>query len=151
MVVRSWREGEVCAVCPALKLAAGEFDVSDRPGPDSQYDPARDFRVNVGTDAPTCVHPYRVGFPAARYASDGVPLPQAEVPAPAPSAAALELPEQLDDLDAWFLARLIVAPEGAMATAIKDAEAIASTRFEARLVAESLRRVLGIHLAGRRA
>lgn len=151
MADRSWVEGQVCSVCPALKLRAGEFDVSDRPGRDSQYDPARDYRVNVDTGAPTCVHPFRVELPPERYASDGVPLPTAEVPTPAPSAAALDLPELVSDLEAWMVARLMVAPPGAMATAIKEAEAIAGTRFDASTVAEVLRRVLGFHLAGRRA
>ncbi|MEV0650020.1 hypothetical protein AB0I28_32655 [Phytomonospora sp. NPDC050363] len=146
----TWAEGEVCSVCPALKLRAGAFDVSDRPGADSQYDRGRDYRVNVHTGAPTCVHPYRVGLPAAAYASAGVPLPAAQrVDVPVP-AAALDLPEAFDDLEAWFVARLSVAPDGAMGPALREAESTAQTRFTSRDVAETLRRVLGFHLVGRR-
>jgi hypothetical protein len=86
-----------CVVCPAQRLALGTFDVADRPDPRCRYDPERGYRVDQ-TGAAVCVHPYRVGLPAARYASDGVPLPPPG-PAPQPAAAALELPGDLEDLE----------------------------------------------------
>jgi hypothetical protein len=50
-------------VCPAQVLGPGRFDVTDRPGPDSQYDSQAGYRVNRHTGRAVCVHPYRVGLP----------------------------------------------------------------------------------------
>lgn len=148
MEQRKWAEGDVCAVCPALKLGVGEFDVAASPGPESRYDRVRDHRVNTVTGAPTCVHPFRVQLPPGAYASEGVPAPVRVVPVPA-SGEALELPESPDDLEAWFLARLSVAGDGEILTVLREAEAVALRRFGSRDVAETLRRVLGLHLVGR--
>lgn len=139
-------DGQVCAVCPALALAAGSFDVTDRPGPEYPYDRERDCRVNTATGAPTCVHPYRVGLPVGAYASEGLPVPSALVDL-APSAAALELPELEVDLEAWLVARIAVADVGTAASAIGEAEAAARQQFPGPVVVTALRRVLSHHLA----
>lgn len=140
-------DGSCCAVCPALLLQAGAFDVIDRPSADSPYDADRDCRVNVHTGAPTCVHPFRVGLPVGAYASEGVPVPGGASAPSVPSAAALELPELEVDLEAWLVARIAVAETGAAAAAIGEAEAAAGQRFPGPVVVAALRRVLSHHLA----
>lgn len=137
-----------CEVCPAQLLRFGTFDVSDRPGPDSQFDPAKGWRANRTTGAPTCVHPYRVGLPPARYASDGVPLPEPETPTPEPAAHDLDLPDDPTLLEAWLVAVLRVAAPETMASALFEAEAIASARFDSRQVVAAMRRVMSYELAG---
>ncbi|THV41379.1 hypothetical protein [Glycomyces buryatensis] len=145
---RRWSEGEVCAVCPALTCEAGAFDVIDRPGPESQFDPSRDCRVNIATGAPTCVHPYRVGLPVGLYASEGAALPESGRPAPVPSQAALVMPVLETDLEAWLVAVIATAPERATAQAIRQAEAAAREHFPSAVVVDALRVVLSHHLAG---
>jgi len=142
----SW-DDDTCAVCPAQVLGLGEFDVSDRPGPDSRYDPAVGHRVNSHTLSAVCVHPYRVGLPVGRYASDGEPVPEFPAQPPAPAPVHLELPNDATDLEAWFIATLRVVHPDAMASALWTAEAIASQRFPARDVVAAMRRVLSVELA----
>jgi hypothetical protein len=138
-----------CVVCPAQVMRLGEFDVVDGPNRESRYDPDIGYRVNTTTGAAVCVHPFRVGLPPGRYASDGDPLPGAEAPAPEPSAAALELPEDVVDLEAWLIARLRVASASRMASALQTAEAIALQRFSSDDVVAAMRRVLATELADR--
>ncbi|GIJ50045.1 hypothetical protein Val02_69310 [Virgisporangium aliadipatigenens] len=141
----SW-EADTCAVCPAQLLGAGEFDVTDRPGRDSRYEPTAGYRVNAVTAAPTCVHPYRVGLMPGAYASTNAPLPQASPP-PAPEPAHLELPTDADDLEGWCIAMLRVVEPEEMASALARAEATAVTRFPARQVVAVLRKVWASELA----
>lgn len=142
-----WSE-DTCAVCPAQALGAGRFDVVDRPSRELAYDPAVGWRVDRGGTA-VCVHPYRVGLPVGRYASAGDPLPDLTAPAPAPTPAALELPEQLSDLEGWLVATLrVVAPERIFA-AVNLAEREALQRFTPGEVVTALRRVLSVELARR--
>jgi hypothetical protein len=144
-----WREETLCSVCPAQALGAGQFDVTDRPGPDSQYDPLAGYRVNRDTLAATCVHPFRVGLPAARYASDDAPLPAAVPPTPLPEPMHLQLPADVADLEGWFVATLRTCEMNAMASALEQAEAAAAERFDSRQVVAALRRVLSVELARR--
>jgi hypothetical protein len=46
-----WRV-EPCSACPAQLLPTGQFDVLDRPGPASRYDPTAGYRVNTTTGLP---------------------------------------------------------------------------------------------------
>ncbi|NJC66043.1 hypothetical protein HC028_16250 [Planosporangium flavigriseum] len=140
-----WQES-TCVVCPAQVLGLGEFDVSDRPGPDSRYEPEIGYRVNVHTLTPVCVHPYRVGLPVGPYASAGKPVPPITQQPPAPSSAHLELPEDATDLEGWLIATLRTADADAMASALRRAEAIAARRFPARDVVAAMRRVLSVEL-----
>ncbi|GAA1936515.1 hypothetical protein [Kitasatospora viridis] len=71
-------ESEVCWYCPSLRHPAGGFDVHPGPSPQCPFDPATGFRFTPA-GVPVCVHPGKVGLPAARYATDRLP-----VPAPAP-------------------------------------------------------------------
>lgn len=94
-------------------------------------------------------HPYRVGLPVGRYASAGEPMPARPVEPPTPTSAHLELPDELSDLEAWFIAMLRVVPADAMASALGRAETIATQRFPARDVVKAMRRVLSVELARR--
>ena len=96
-----------------------------------------------------CVHPYRVGMPPGRYASAGEPLPDLSAPAPAPTAEALELPEQLTDLEGWLVATLRAADPDRIFTAVARAEREAARRFTPGDVVAALRRVLSTELARR--
>ncbi|MGH8902607.1 MAG: hypothetical protein ACRDYA_13255 [Egibacteraceae bacterium] len=136
-------------MCPAQALGPGAFDVVDRPSSDSRYDPAIGHRVNTTTGVAVCVHPFRVGLPPGRYASGGDPLPGLDEPAPEPTAEALELPEDVTDLEAWLVATLRAAQPSVMASALARAEAIANERFASKDVVAAMRRVLTCELAGR--
>ncbi|WP_127509076.1 hypothetical protein [Actinoplanes solisilvae] len=99
-----WRL-DTCPACPAKALPIGEFDVLDRPGPASRYDPAAGYRTNATTGLPECVHPTRVQLPACLYASNHEPLPEATgCPSPA------EPPDDLAQLEGWFGATIDAAP-----------------------------------------
>lgn len=143
-----WRDA-TCVVCPAQILGPGAFDVVDRPGPQSRYDPTIGYRVHSTTGVAVCVHPFRIGLPPGRYASGGDPLPGLDEPAPEPTAEALELPEDVTDLEAWLVATLRVAPPSAMGSVLHQAEAVASQRFASRDVVAAMRRVLTCGLSGR--
>lgn len=136
-----------CEVCPAQLLRFGQFDVSSRPGSDTQYDPGHGWRVNRTTGAPTCVHPYRVGLPAGLYASAGQPLPDPGPP-PGPDPSALELPTDPTLLEGWFVALLREARPEDMHSTLFKAEAIASTSFDGKTVVAAMRRVMSHELAG---
>jgi len=135
-------------VCPAQELGPGRFDVVDRPGPDFWYNPEIGWRVDPAGNA-VCVHPYRVGLPPGRYASAGEPLPDLTAPAPAPTPAALVLPDDVTDLEGWLVATLRVAAPDDMFAAVERAEQVACERFAPDAVCSALRRVLSVELAGR--
>jgi hypothetical protein len=132
-------------VCPAQLLGPGAFDVLARPGPGSGYRPELGWRA--GPDGvPVCVHPFRVGMPVGAYKSAGVPVPNMDGPAPAPTPEALELPERLEDLEGWLVAMLrSVAPERIFG-AVARAEREAGERFASRDVVKAMRRVLSREL-----
>jgi hypothetical protein len=142
-----WEE-DTCVVCPAQMLGPGRFDVMERPGPGFAYDSKIGWRVD-GVGTPVCVHPFRVSLPAGRYASAGDPLPDVAEPTPAPTPAALELPEQLSDLEGWLVATLRVVDSDRLMGAVTRAEWEASGRFAPGEVTSALRRVLSRELARR--
>jgi hypothetical protein len=141
---------DTCVVCPAQELGPGKFDVMDGPDPEYAYNPEIGWRVNAAGTA-VCVHPYRVGLPPGRYASAGVPLPKLRggEARPAPTAAALELPDSVEDLEGWLVATLRVASAPMLFIAIEQAEKKAATRFAPDTVVAAMRRVLSVELAGR--
>ncbi|MFI7209293.1 hypothetical protein [Micromonospora aurantiaca (nom. illeg.)] len=141
-----WCE-QTCVVCPAQQLGPGQFDVVDRPGPEFAYRPDLGWRATADGVA-VCVHPFRVGLPAGRYASAGEPVPD-EVPRPAPTPAALELPADVVDLEGWLVAVLRDAPPEGIFTAVARAERLAAERFGAKQAVAALRRVLSVELANR--
>ena len=142
-----WGE-QTCVVCPAQALGPGCFDVVDRPGRDYAYDPGVGWRVDREGTA-VCVHPFRVGVAVGRYASAGEAVPALDAQAPAPSPAALELPEDLADLEGWLVAVLRAAHPDALFSTIARAEHTAGKRFAPDAVVAALRRVLSVELAGR--
>lgn len=137
-------------MCPAQELGPGRFDVVERPSREIVYDREVGWRVDRAGVA-VCVHPYRVGLPPGRYASAGDPLPAlsdvSELPQPSP--AALELPEQLVDLEGWLVATLRVVEPERIFGAVARAEREAAGRFPSKEVVTALRRVLGRELARR--
>lgn len=139
-----WCE-DTCVVCPAQALGPGEFDVVDRPDRQFAYNPTVGWRTDSAGVA-VCVHPYRVGMPAGRYASGDVPLPDLSGPAPKPSREALEFPESVDDLEGWLVATLRVVSPAALAVEVARAEVLARREFPAGVVTDALRRVLSREL-----
>ncbi|MGH3720832.1 MAG: hypothetical protein ACRDRI_18690 [Pseudonocardiaceae bacterium] len=140
---------DTCVVCPARMLGPGQFDVTDRPGPDYRYNRQIGWRVDPEGNA-ICVHPYRVGLPVGRYASAHQPPPGPSTPRPQPTAAALELPADVVDLEGWLVATLRVTPSDELCEAIARAEEVAVARFAPGAVATALRRVLSHELTHHR-
>ncbi|MEU7867012.1 hypothetical protein [Dactylosporangium sp. NPDC049140] len=132
-----------CVACPGQSLPLGSFDVTDRPGPAVPYDSGRGYRVHAATGTPTCVHPYRVGVPPARYASAAAALPPVGAPPPPIADEDLELPADATLLEAWLIAVVRAAPPAALAVALRRAEILARQRFTPAEIVVALRRVLG--------
>ncbi|MFI1736786.1 hypothetical protein [Streptomyces sioyaensis] len=94
-----------CGICPSRFHAVGEFDVFERPTSECPFSKADGHRY-LSDGTPVCVHPEKVGLPAGRYKSVGVPLTvELDLP-PDPSAVVPYLhdllygsaPVLLDDL-----------------------------------------------------
>ncbi|MFD1657021.1 hypothetical protein ACFSL4_01905 [Streptomyces caeni] len=83
-----------------------------RPSRDCPFDPATGHRFTAA-GVPVCVHPERVGLPAAPYASEGLPLPW-EIPPPA----------EAGEVPAWVRAVLDTAPPEACAGVLQQATQI---------------------------
>lgn len=134
-------------VCPAQRLGLGCFDVVDSPGPRYRFDREVGYRVDTVTDAAVCVHPFRVGLAPGAYATAGIEVRSVSEGAVFdPSADQLNLPSDLDDLEAWFVAVLRVAEPNQMASALDHAQAVAAERFEVGEIVGALRRVLAHEL-----
>jgi hypothetical protein len=131
-----WRI-DTCPTCPAQRLLPGEFDVSDRPGPASRYDPTAGYRINTTSGHPECVHPSRVRLPAGCYAS-------ADDPKPSPIRG--PPPVDVADLETWFSATLRAAPAESRAAVLADAETAARRQFPASDVLTAMRRALSVEL-----
>jgi hypothetical protein len=127
-----------------LVLNAGAFDVADQPSRSRRLDPALGYRVDVMTQTPVCVHPFRVGIPPGRYASADEPL---VFRASAPDPAQLVTPQNPEDLEAWIVATLGTVGSDAMDSALERVESIASQQFAPHVVLAALRRALS-ELAG---
>ncbi|MEU5543333.1 hypothetical protein AB0G85_13210 [Streptomyces sioyaensis] len=96
---------DACGICPSCFYAVGEFDVFERPTSECLVSTANGHRY-LSDGTPVCVHPEKVGLPAGRYKSVGVPLTvELDLP-PDPSAVVPYLhgllygsaPVLLDDL-----------------------------------------------------
>ncbi|WP_203675007.1 hypothetical protein [Streptomyces sp. SID13666] len=127
------REGErpVCAICPSLVLPGGAFDVVAKPSRDCPFDPESGNRYTAAGVA-VCVHPDRVGLPAAPYATDRLVLPW-EVPPPADAGEVRE----------WLRAALTAAPPDAFAAVIAQASQILRASDPDLDVTAALRSALG--------
>lgn len=135
-------------VCPARKLAPGEFDVLDAVARDYRLNRAIGWRVDDDGNA-VCVHPYRIGIPVGRYVSKHAPPPEPSAVRPQPAPVALELPDEVTDLEAWLIAVLRTAEPEDLLGAIDRAEEAASKRFAPDVVTSALRQVLSYELAHR--
>ncbi|MDT0458103.1 hypothetical protein RM550_20575 [Streptomyces sp. DSM 41527] len=62
-----------CGICPSRFHAVGEFDVFERPTPECPFSKEDGHRY-LSDGTPVCVHPEKVGLPAARYKSEKLPL-----------------------------------------------------------------------------
>lgn len=124
-------ERPVCAVCPSLRLAGGRFDVLPRPSADAPFDRETGWRFTAA-GVPVCVHPDRVGLPAAAYATDGVPLPWL---APPPAAA--------DGVREWLRAAVTAAPPEALDGVLVQAAEILRANIPGVDVTAALRAALG--------
>jgi hypothetical protein len=133
-------------VCPAKVFGLGDFDVRACPDATNRYDPQLGYRADSRTGTPVCVHPHRLGVPPGEYRSAGTPLPAAPQQVPAP-ADALELPDELIDLEAWMIAVVRAAGPDRLAGALDAVETLARTRFAEHEVVTALRRILTVELA----
>ncbi len=102
----------MCGICPSLRLPGGAFDVHSRPSRDCPFDPSTGHRFTTA-GVPVCVHPDRVGLPAAEYATAELPLPW-ETPPPADPA----------EVPVWMRAALDAAPPDACDEVIERATEI---------------------------
>ncbi|MCG0062216.1 hypothetical protein L0F81_02755 [Streptomyces tricolor] len=126
------RDGRpVCGVCPSLRLPGGRFDVADRPSRDCPFDPATGHRVTAA-GIPVCVHPERVGLPAAPYATDSLPLPWETPP-----------PVEADEVPAWVRAALDAAPPEVCDDVIRQATELLLASDPATDITAVLRAALG--------
>ncbi|GGJ92284.1 hypothetical protein GCM10010123_22640 [Pilimelia anulata] len=127
-----------CTVCPAQVLGLGEFDVVERPGRDYPYDVGVGYRLGP-QGQPVRVHPFRAGVPPAPYASADLPTPMLDdVAAP---RDALDLPEDVIDLEAWVIAVLRAAGPRRVERALAACEDAAGDRFPPADVLAAIRRV----------
>jgi hypothetical protein len=91
---------QACGICPGRRLPFGEFDVADRPSKDCPFDPTDGHRYTAAR-VPVCIHPEKVGVPAGRYRTDGVPL-----------SCDLDLPDDVAELDRYLHAAVHAAAPG---------------------------------------
>ncbi|WP_245766768.1 hypothetical protein [Streptomyces colonosanans] len=84
----------------------------ERPSRDCPFDPATGHRFTAA-GVPVCVHPERVGLPAAPYASQALPLPWQTPP-----------PVEPDEVPAWVRTALTAAPPEACDEVIQQATQI---------------------------
>ncbi|MCX4799654.1 hypothetical protein OG497_38005 [Streptomyces sp. NBC_01242] len=101
----------VCDICPSLRLPGGTFDVAPRPSRECPFDPATGWRFTA-EKVPVCVHPDRVGLPAAPYASQALPLPWQTDP-----------PGELSEVAGWLRSAVTSAPPHAVSEVIERASA----------------------------
>ena len=138
---------DTCGICPAQVLGPGAFDVVERPACELAYNPSLGWRATPA-GIPVCVHPFRCGMRAGRYATAGDPLPDLTSPLDvAPPPEVLQVPESLEDLSAWMVAHLRLAGEDQMVGVVARLERVAGQRFAPGEVIAVLRRVLSVELA----
>src|SRR5690625_2629484 len=133
-----------CIVCPAQSLGPGCFDVVSTPDVRYQRDSELGYRVDTETKAPVCVHPFRVGLAPGRYASLGQHPDDRQ---PVPAATVADLPDRVDDLEAWFVTVVRTTDPDLLAGALDAAETTALERFGGEQVVAALRRVFAYELS----
>jgi hypothetical protein len=133
-MVEAFVSGDVhhlaCGVCPSRRLPVGEFDVHERPTRECPFNPADGHRYDVN-GVPVCVHPDKVGLPAANYKSEGVPL-----------VAKLELPASEAELVPYLRGVLYGAAPVLLDDLLEQAHAEIPRAFPGVDVLSTLRRAL---------
>ncbi|MFR9725729.1 hypothetical protein ACL02R_20535 [Streptomyces sp. MS19] len=120
-----------CGICPARRYPFGGFDVAERPSREFPFS-VEDGHRYTADGVPVCVHPDRVGVPAARYRTEGTPL-----------SADLALPDDPDELADFLRDVLHGAAPGLLDVLIEKAASEMARRFPEVSVTETLRRALG--------
>ncbi|MEU6239706.1 hypothetical protein [Streptomyces sp. NPDC047024] len=120
-----------CGVCPSRFHAVGEFDVFERPTPECPFS-REDGHRYPSDGTPVCVHPEKVGLPAGRYKSAGVPL-----------AADLDLPADPSEVVPYLHDVLYGAAPVLLDELIETASAQLRARFPELDPLTVLRRALG--------
>lgn len=100
---------EVCAACPSLRWPTGQFDVLERPSRSARFDATSGCRT-TDRGVPVCVHPHKVGLPAAAWATEKLPLPWEE-----------PLPECASEIPGWLRRLAQCAPVEVVEAAITEA------------------------------
>ncbi|MFI6607124.1 hypothetical protein [Streptomyces sp. NPDC050507] len=119
-----------CGICPSRSRAVGEFDVFERPSRECPFNPADGHRYTAdGT--PVCVHPDKVGLPAARYKSEGAPL-----------SVTLELPADESEVIPYLRNLLYGAAPVLLESLIEQASAEITRAFPSLDAVTTLRRAL---------
>ncbi|GAA2064141.1 hypothetical protein GCM10009801_08550 [Streptomyces albiaxialis] len=106
-----------CGICPSRRLPLGEFDIAERPSREFPFSPEDGHRYTAA-GVPVCVHPEKVGVPAGRYKSDGVPL-----------VADLELPADVAELETYLRDMVHGAAPGVLESLLEQASREINERF----------------------
>jgi hypothetical protein len=116
-----------CGICPSRRFPVGEFDVLERPSKECPFSPKDGHRYLSG-GTPVCVHPEKVGLPAARYKSENAPV-KAEVQLPALEAEVVPyLRELLYGAAPVLLEDLIEQATGEIRRTFPDLDPLATLR-----------------------
>ncbi|WP_116214952.1 hypothetical protein [Streptomyces olivoreticuli] len=124
-------EHPACGICPSRRFPLGAFDVVERPSRDCPFNPADGHRYTPD-GVPVCVHPDKVGVPAGRYKTDGLPL-----------ATKLALPDDVAELDSYLRGVMHSAAPGVLELLIEQAVTEIPCTFPGVDVITTLRRALG--------
>ncbi|NGO71096.1 hypothetical protein [Streptomyces boncukensis] len=110
-------EHRACGICPSRRLPLGEFDVAERPSREFPFS-SEDGHRYTAEGVPVCVHPEKVGVPAARYKSDRVPL-----------MGELDLPADEAELEMYLRDMVHGAAPGVLESLIEQASREIAQRF----------------------
>ncbi|GGP68739.1 hypothetical protein [Streptomyces abikoensis] len=123
-------EHPACGICPSRRFPLGAFDVFERPSRDCPFRPDDGHRYTTG-GVPVCVHPEKVGIPAGRYKTDGLPV-----------ATKLALPGDVAELDSYLRDVMHSAAPGVLELLIEQATTEIPRTFPEVDVITTLRRAL---------
>ncbi|MEU5421903.1 hypothetical protein ACH4UT_08640 [Streptomyces sp. NPDC020799] len=124
-------EHPACGICPSRRFPLGAFDVVECPSRDFPFNPADGHRYTPD-GVPVCVHPDKVGIPAGRYKTNGLPL-----------ATKLALPDDVAELDSYLRDVMHSAAPGLLESLIEQATTEIPRTFPGVDVITTLRRALG--------
>jgi hypothetical protein len=119
-----------CGICPSRLYPVGEFDVYERATKECPFNPADGHRYD-SNGVPVCIHPDKVGLPAARYKTEGAPL-----------VAKLELPATEAELVPYLRTVLYGAAPILLDDLLEQAHTVIPEAFPGIDVLSTLRRAL---------